>query len=67
MQISSVNGMTSTSSAGSQQSWTSRQELQLRTLVNQGLPLDKIANRLDRPASDIKVKAAALGLNLSAE
>jgi hypothetical protein len=41
--------------------------LQLRTLVNQGLPLDKIANRLDRPASDIKVKAAALGLNLSAE
>ncbi len=68
MRIDSIGGTTNTSSAVSQHpTWTKQQTAQLKDLVNQGLSLDEIAQRLKRTAMAIKLKAAVLGLNLSAK
>jgi hypothetical protein len=62
MQINSIS--TNTSSTEQQPSWTKQQIDQLKTLLDQNLPLDQIALRLKRSPVGIKFEAAALGLKL---
>jgi hypothetical protein len=64
MAISSISGTVYTSLAQAQTIWTKQQVTQLKTLVNQNMSLDEIAQRLKRRPDAIKVEAAALGLNL---
>ncbi len=65
MAISRISGMVSMSSVESQTIWTNQQVAQLRTFVNQDVPLDEIAQRLKRSPAAIKFEAATLGLSLN--
>ncbi|MGO9372591.1 MAG: hypothetical protein ACLQBD_10900 [Syntrophobacteraceae bacterium] len=65
MAISRISGMVSMSSVESQTIWTNQQVTQLKTLVNQDVPLDEIAQRLKRSPAAIKFEAATLGLSLN--
>lgn len=64
MAISGISGTVYTSLAQAQTIWTKQQVTQLKTLVNQNMSLDEIAQRLKRPPVAIKLEAAELGLNL---
>jgi len=64
MAISSISRTVYTSSAESQASWTKQQVEELKTLVNQNMPIDDIAQRLKRSPAAIKFEAEALGLSL---
>ena len=67
MQVSNISGTTNSLLAGSQLPWTSQQVTLLTTLVSQGMPLDEIAQRLNRSLSAIKLQASELGLNLNSK
>jgi hypothetical protein len=67
MEISSISRTVNTSSAESLAIWTKQQVTELKTLANQNMSLDEIAQRLKRPPAAVKLEAAALGLNLNSK
>lgn len=66
MTISNVSGISNASLASLQPAWTSQEQAQLKALVDQGTPLNQIAQTLKRPMAAIKMEAATLRLNLRA-
>ena len=67
MQVSNISGTTNSLLDGSQLPWTSQQVTLLKTLVEQGMPLGEIAQKLNRSLSAIKLQASALRLDLNSK
>lgn len=65
MAISGISGVGYTSSStGSETTWTTKQLAQLQNYAQQHMSVNEIANKMNRPVSAVRAEAAALGLNL---
>ncbi len=68
MAISSISGTGYPSySVGSQTAWTTMQVTRLESYLQQGMSVNEIANKLNRPVSAIRAEAEALGLKLDSK